>query len=129
MTCPTSGADWPRSSQWGSVLQFLILTAARPGEARGATWDEIDLKALLWIFPGERMKGGKTHTVPLTSVTIKLLKSQPRLNEYAFPGPRTGKPVSDFAVSKVPKAMGHYVTAHGFRATFRTRAQEHIGYV
>ena len=112
-----------------SVLQFLILTAARPGEARGATWDEIDLKAKLWTIPGERMKGGKTHKVPLTSAAVKLLRSQPRLNEYVFPGPRTGKPVSDVAVSKVPKAMGHDVTAHGFRATFRTWAQEHTGYV
>tara|TARA_R100000005_G_scaffold96662_2_gene85701 strand:+ start:15990 stop:16427 length:438 start_codon:yes stop_codon:yes gene_type:complete len=87
------------------------------------------MKAQLWTIPGERMKGGKTHKVPLTAEAIKLLKSQHRLNEYVFPGPRTGKPVSDVAVSKVPKAMGHDVTPHGFRATFRTWAREHTGYV
>lgn len=110
------------------VLRFTILTAARPGEARGVRWDEIDLEAKLWTVPAERMKGGKQHKVPLTSATVKMLKSLPRINDYVFPGPRAGNPISDVAVSKVPKGLGHDVTAHGFRATFRTWAQEHTSY-
>ncbi|MDO8862998.1 site-specific integrase [Haliea sp. E1-2-M8] len=123
---------WPRlkdqDTLGASVLQFLILTAARPGEARDARWNEIDLKAKLWTIPDDRMKGGKTHKVPLTNEVVKLLKSLPRMNEYVFPSPRAGKPISDVAVSKVPKALGRDVTAHGFRATFRTWAQEHTSY-
>lgn len=82
----------------------------------------------MWTIPGDRMKGGKTHKVPLTEEAMKLLKSLPRMNEYVFPGPRAGKPILDVAVSKVPKALGHDVTAHGFRATSRTWAQEHTSY-
>ncbi|QIB66806.1 tyrosine-type recombinase/integrase [Kineobactrum salinum] len=66
--------------------------------------------------------------MPLTEEAVKLLGSLPRMNDYVFPGPRAGKPISDVAVSKVPKALGHDVTAHGFRATFRTWAQEHASY-
>ncbi|MEX0642124.1 MAG: integrase arm-type DNA-binding domain-containing protein [Pirellulales bacterium] len=109
------------------VLQFTILTAARPGEARGALWDEIDMDRKLWIIPAVRMKGGKEHKVPLITGAVKLLESQPRQNEYVFPGPK-GKPVSDVAVSKVPKLLGHDVTAHGFRSTFRTWVQEYTAY-
>ena len=51
-------------------------------------WDEIDLQAQLWTIPGERVKGGETHKVSLTSAAVKLLISQPRLSKYVFPGPR-----------------------------------------
>lgn len=115
-------------TQAANVLRFTILTAARPSEARGVRWDEIDLKAKLWIVPPERMKGGRQHKVPLTSEAIKLVKAQPHLNDYVFPSP-SGNPLSDVAVSKLPKALGHDVTAHGFRAVFRTWAQEHTAYV
>lgn len=114
-------------TQAANVLRFLILTAARPGEARGVCWAELDLKAKLWIVPPERMKGGRQHKVPLTTEAIKLVRAQPRLNEYVFPGPN-GNPLSDVAVSKLPKGLGHDVTAHGFRAVFRTWAQEHTAY-
>ena len=48
-----------RDSASARALEFLILTAARSGEVRGATWDEIDLDKKLWTIPGERMKAGK----------------------------------------------------------------------
>ena len=54
-------------------FRFLILTAARSGEARGATWDEIDLDAKTWTIPGDRMKAGKPHRVPLSDAAIAVL--------------------------------------------------------
>ncbi len=109
------------------ALAFQVLTAARPGEVRKATWDEIDLRRKLWKIPAERMKGGKAHTVPLTAEAVALVKSLPRLGMYLFPGPQ-GKPISDVSVSKVPKQLGHNVTAHGFRSTFKDWAREHTSY-
>lgn len=109
------------------ALQLLILTAARSGEARGATWDEFNLKKRVWIIPGERTKSGKVHTVPLTDETIRLLKTMPKLGDYLFTGPK-GKPIADVVISRAPKVIGYDVTAHGFRATFRTWTQEHTAY-
>lgn len=111
-----------------SVLKFTILTACRPGNARDVRWDEIDLKAKLWTIPAERMKGGKAHKIPLTAEAVKLVEAQPRLGQYVFAGPREGRPITDVAVSKIPKQLGHDVTAHGFRSTFRTWCQEHTSY-
>ena len=33
------------------AFEFLVLTAARSGEVRLATWDEIDLDAAVWTIP------------------------------------------------------------------------------
>lgn len=109
------------------ALRFAILTAARSGEVRGATWEEIDLDARVWTVPSERMKGSRVHKVPLTPAAVRLLKSLPRAHDIVFPNPK-GQMLSDMTLSKVPKLMGHQVTQHGFRATFRTWAQEHTNY-
>jgi integrase len=61
------------------ALEFAILTAARDGEVRGATWDEIDLNAGVWQVPAERMKAGKAHRVPLSPTAINLLKALPKV--------------------------------------------------
>ena len=109
------------------VLQFIILTACRSGEARGATWDEIDFIKKTWTIPAERMKAAKDHVVPLTAEAITLLEQTPRLGKYLFTGARGGQ-ISDVMVSKVPKALGHNVTAHGFRSTFKDWARLHTAY-
>lgn len=109
------------------ALQFSILTAARSGEMRLATWEEIDFRAKVWTIPAERMKGGRVHKVPLCASAVKLLKSIPRDSDYIFHNTKGGR-ISDVSVSKVPKQLGYDVTAHGFRATFRTWAQEHTSY-
>lgn len=109
------------------ALQFIILTACRSGEARGATWDEVNLKAKTWTIPAERMKAAKDHVVPLSPEAIKLLEDTPRLSNYLFTGGR-GAQISDVMVSKVPKALGHNVTAHGFRSTFKDWARLHTAY-
>ncbi|NBO02101.1 MAG: integrase, partial [Betaproteobacteria bacterium] len=77
------------------ALEFAILTAARSGEVRGATWDEIDLKAGIWSIPAKRMKASRPHRVPLSAQAIKLLKSLPRFEdiEVVFPG-KEGKELS-----------------------------------
>ncbi len=109
------------------ALEFSILTAARSGELRPATWDEINLRTKVWTVPAERMKGGREHKVPLCDTAINLLKSLPRGSEFIFHNSTGGK-ISDVSVSIVPKKLGHDVTAHGFRATFRTWAQEYTTY-
>lgn len=109
------------------ALQFIIMTACRSGEVRGATWDEVDLDKRLWTIPADRMKGGKSHVVPLTDEAIELLKNTPRLSDYLFTGGRGGR-MSDGSVSRVPKKLGYQVTAHGFRSTFKDWTRLHTAY-
>ncbi len=108
------------------ALRFCILTAARSGEVRHATWDEIDLDAGQWTIPAERMKARKEHRVPLSEAAIALLESLPRLanSPLVFPG-LLRKPLSDMTLAAVLKRMdlAHY-TVHGFRSTFRDWAAE-----
>lgn len=56
------------------ALEFTIRTACRTGEATGATWPELALKAGLWTIPAERMKAGVEHTVPLDAATLAVLE-------------------------------------------------------
>jgi integrase len=102
------------------ALEFAILTASRSGEVRGATWDEIDLRAKLWTIPAERMKAGKPHRVPLSEPAIRLLKGLPRLegSPYVFPSSR-GKQLSDMSINSVTRRMDVGVVPHGFRSTFK----------
>ena len=101
-------------------LEFVVLTACRSGEARLATWSEIDMAAMTWNIPGSRMKSGRPHRVPLSAEIVNLLESLPRLEgaELIFPGRLAGKPLSDMAMNKVMRDMGVDAVPHGFRATF-----------
>lgn len=112
-------------------LEFAILTAARSGEVRGATWDEIDLAGRLWVIPAERMKMEREHRVPLSDAAIKLLKALPRVDDevLVFPSSRAGRPMSDMTLTAVLRRMGRGdLTAHGFRSTFRDWAAEATNY-
>ncbi|WP_323847028.1 tyrosine-type recombinase/integrase [Microbulbifer magnicolonia] len=109
------------------ALEFTILTAARPGEARAARWDQIDLDAKTWTIDGGEMKEGKTHVVPLTDAAIKLIKSMPQLGETIFHGPRSPQ-ISDVSVSKMAKSIGGDITVHGFRSTFKDWCRIHTAY-
>jgi integrase len=108
------------------ALEFLILTAARSGEVRGATWDEIDLVGKVWHIPGERMKGKVEHIVPLSSRAIEVLITARQLGSVGllFPGIKGGKPLSDMTISKLVKELGYPCDVHGFRTSFRTWVQE-----
>jgi integrase len=68
------------------ALELLILTAARPNEVLGARWGEIDLASAMWTIPGERMKSGKRHRVPLSGRAVELLAALPRESDYVFMG-------------------------------------------
>jgi integrase len=118
-----------RSGMTARALEFTILTAARSGEVRGATWDEIDLDNALWIIPGERMKGGREHRVPLTDGAARLLSNLPRMGEtnLVFPAARGGK-LSDMSLTSVLRRMEVDATVHGFRSTFRDWAAERTAY-
>lgn len=130
------------------ALEFTILTAARSGEVRGATWKEIDLEAGVWTIPADRMKMGKEHMVPLTEDAVALLKALPRFDntDLVFPASRGGE-LSDGTLAAVIKRMHKsetkagrkgYIdpkqvdkngnpkvaTPHGFRSTFRDWAGE-----
>jgi integrase len=106
------------------ALEFLIMTAARSGEVRGATWSELDIEAALWAVPAERMKAGREHRVPLSHPAIKLLKSLPQGQgaDLVFPGMRG--PLSDMSLSAVLRRMKVDATVHGFRSTFRDWVSE-----
>ncbi|MCF8177313.1 MAG: site-specific integrase, partial [Sulfuritalea sp.] len=102
------------------ALEFTILTAARSGEVRGATWAEIDLDAGLWVVPAERIKMGKEHRVPLTASAIALLNELPREGDLVFPGAKENTALSDMSLTAVLRRMKRTdITVHGFRSTFR----------
>ncbi len=111
------------------ALQFVILTAARSGEVRGATWSEIELDQKLWTIPGDRMKGGKTHIVPLQPAALAILEQMKRSfgtapEQPLFPG-KANKPLSDMTLIKVLRdGFDDGITVHGFRSTFRDWAAE-----
>jgi len=106
-------------------LEFIIMTAARYGEARFAVWDEIDLKNKTWTIPESRMKAQKKHIVPLADDAIRLLKKLPRFegSDYIFTAAKGGA-LSDMAVSMVCRRMKVDAVPHGFRSTFRDWAAE-----
>lgn len=113
------------------ALEFAILTAARSGEVRSATWDEIDFVNRLWIIPAERMKMEKEHRVPLPDVAVELLKAIPRLEDtnLIFPSAKVNTPMSDMTLTAVLRRMKRNdVTVHGFRSTFRDWAAESTNY-
>jgi integrase len=112
-------------------LRFTILTAARSGEARGARWDEIDLDAATWTIPANRMKAGREHRVPLCDEAVEILEKMRgrRIgdSERVFSGERGGL-LSDVSVNKTLHGIAPDVTVHGFRASFRTWAEEQTNY-
>lgn len=112
------------------ALEFSVLCASRSGEVRNATWAEFDLVGKVWTVPGERMKAGKEHRVPLSDAAVALLKALPRVkgSDHVFPAPRGGA-LSDMALTAVLKRMERNgLTQHGFRSTFRDWAGETTAY-
>jgi integrase len=114
------------------ALEFVILTATRSGEVRGATWAEIDRDAKVWTVPAARMKAGKEHRVPLSDAALALIDkvaAMPRLagTEYVFQAPRGGV-LSDMTLTAVLRRMEVPAVPHGFRSTFRDWAGERTTY-
>ena len=112
-----------------ACFEFLVLTAARSGEARGATWGDIDLDAGLWTIPAERMKGGVDHRVPLSEAAITALEEAAPLRDESglvFPSPVGGRQLSDMTLTKILRTVGlaERATVHGSRSSFRDWAAE-----
>jgi integrase len=110
------------------ALLFLIFTAARPGEVRGASWGQIDLNRRDWTRPPDIMKGKDAHTVTLNAAAIALLQRlkgdrQPKPDELIFAGQRGAK-LSDMTMNKVLRTAGLPHDAHAFRSSFRDWAAE-----
>jgi integrase len=112
------------------ALEFLILTAARTGEALGAMWPQIDFAERLWTIPAGKMKSERVHQVPLCARAIEILKIVGKLSDtsdqYAFQGRRKNRPLSNMALEMVLRRMNlTSVTVHGFRSTFRDWAGDY----
>ena len=109
------------------AFEYLVLTAARAGEVRLATWDEIDMDAATWTVPGERMKAGREHRVPLSGRAVEVLGEAQALrskrSDLVFPS-RGGRPLTERGFVQALSRLGIDATAHGFRASFRVWAQE-----
>jgi integrase len=115
-----------REAMAAAALEFTILTAARTIETLGATWDEIDLKAGIWVIPGSRMKKGREHRVPLSGRAIELLEQTQQLGSpYLFPASKGGR-MSNMAMSMLLRRMkpDATISVHGFRSSFRGWAAE-----
>ncbi len=119
------------------ALEFAILTAARTGEALGARWCEIDLAGAIWTVPGERMKAGREHRVPLSRPALAVLRELLPLRPvddakgeaFVFPGNRKGRPLSSMALAMLLRRMDRSdLTVHGFRSTFRDWTAERTSY-
>lgn len=129
------------------ALEFLILTAARSGEVRGATWAEIDLTQELWIIPAARMKAGRDHRVALPKAAVAVLKATPPIakTELIWPGLSLTAPMSDATLAALVKKLhvaevkagrlgwsdprsGRPAVPHGFRSSFRDWAAERTEY-
>jgi len=120
-----------REALVGRLLEFIILTACRSGEARMATWHEIDQKNMTWTIPAERMKAGRTHIIPLSSRAVEILNSMYGLSDSSliFPHPTSGKEFSVNATRALLKRMEYgHVTTHGFRSSFRDWAGDQTHY-
>lgn len=110
------------------AVEFAILTACRSGEVRGATWGEIDIGAQVWTIPGERMKAGREHRVPLSSAALALLARVPRMGTVIFEGRKKDSLLSDMSLTSVLRRMNRRdITVHGFRSTFRDWCAEAVG--
>lgn len=123
-------ADSSRASDAVKLaFRFLVLTAARTTEVRLAAWTEIDFERRLWTIPAERMKAAKDHRQPLSDAALAVLNEAKRLENRSgliFPSPQSGKELSNMAITKLLRDTGlaERATTHGFRASFRTWADE-----
>ena len=116
-----------------ALLEFVILTAARSGEARAVTWGEVDFDAGVWTIPASRMKAKVVHRVPLSQRALEILsvqRAQHPETDLVFPSVR-GLVLSDMVLTKFLRdhkarssEPGRIATAHGFRSSFRDWASE-----
>jgi len=110
------------------ALRFTILTVARSGSVRKATWAEISKSFLEWSIPGEHMKGGEGFVVPLSGAAIAVLREAERRRpvgaDLIFPSPTNPRrPISENTMAKVLGVLRPGATVHGMRSAFRDWAE------
>jgi len=102
------------------AFEFVVLTAARSGEVRGALWSEIDLETAIWTIPAGRMKGGRGHRVPLSGPVLEVLTEARLYSDCPLVFPRqTGGQIPAWMLGKLPGRIGIDSTLHGMRSSFR----------
>ena len=110
------------------AFEFLVLTAARSGEARLATWGEMDLQSATWIVPAERMKARREHRVPLSGRSLEILGQAGELDGHdsglVFPAGRPGKTLSDMTLTVLLRRLEIPAVPHGFRSSFKDWCME-----
>ncbi|WP_439620096.1 tyrosine-type recombinase/integrase [Hyphomonas sp.] len=113
------------------ALELVILTATRSSEARGATWNEIDLEQRIWTIPAGRMKANRAHRIPLSAPAMRLLRAlgEDRRGDFVLPGLSSKKHISETSLYKALARHGACeFTVHGFRSTFRDWAGERTNF-
>ena len=112
------------------ALEFTILSASRTSEVLKARWREFDVGNQVWTVPADRMKMKKAHQVPLSARCVEILELAKQFNEgdVVFPG-QLGQPLSNMSMLMTVRRMRHEgLTVHGFRATFKTWAEERTNF-
>ena len=119
-----------REGSSAAALEFLILTAARPGQIIAARWSEIDHTEQIWTIPADRVKRGTEHRMPLSKSALAVLKRMKgRSRDFVFPSREAGKPLGLTALSIMLKRMsGSNITSEGFRRTFQDWAAERASF-
>ena len=109
-----------------AALEFTILTAARSGEVRGMTWQEINMDDALWTIPAKRMKARAVHRVPLSYRAVRILMNLKRGMDdgLVFTGRKQNRPLSDMTLTMPLRRAELGITVHGFRSSFRDWCNE-----
>ena len=110
------------------AAEFAILTSARSGEVRAASWEEVELNKSLWTIPAVRMKAGNEHRVFLSTAAVGLLAAIRCREGLIFPGRSQSVALSDMSLAAVLRRMGRGdIPIHGFRSSFRDWCAEAVG--
>ena len=109
------------------AFEFLVLTATRSGEVRGATWAEVDLASRIWTIPATRTKSKREHRVPLSRRAMEILAAARALrggtSALVFPSAHGG-PIGETRLPRLLKVHQVAAVPHGFRSSFRDWAAE-----
>lgn len=110
------------------AFEFLILTAARTGEVRGARWSEIDFAQKRWVIPAERMKASREHRIPLAPRCLEILARRRDAGSELVFANQKGRMLSNMVFTMLLRRFGYTFTTHGFRSTFRDWSAERTSY-
>ena len=100
------------------AFEYLVLTAGRSGEVRGADWAEVDWESATWEIPAARMKARRPHRVPLSGRAMEILGQALELNDsqgLIFPSMRSGRPASEMVFTALLRRLEIPAVPHGLR--------------